>query len=106
MDLTQLVYEISMKLPKEEKYELVSQIKRCAVSIPSNIAEGAGRGTDKDFKRFLEMALGSCNELETQLLLSVRLTYLMENILTEIFNLIAEIGNMLIALIRKLDTNI
>lgn len=70
MDLTRNVYVLTSQLPKEEKFGLKSQVNRCAVSIPSNIAEGSGRGTNKDFSRFLDISLGSSYELETQLILA------------------------------------
>ncbi len=70
MDLTRSVYDLSAALPKDEKYGLKSQINRCAISIPSNIAEGSGRNTRKDFSRFLDIALSSSYELETQLILA------------------------------------
>ncbi|MFT5876432.1 MAG: four helix bundle protein [Salibacteraceae bacterium] len=69
MEIVREVYGITNELPKDEKYGLTSQIRRCAVSMPSNIAEGCGRGTDKEFNRYLDIALGSSYELETQLLL-------------------------------------
>jgi four helix bundle protein len=67
------VYLFSSKLPKEEKYGITSQINRSAVSIPSNIAEGSGRTTNKEFVRFLEIAISSSYELETQLILAEEL---------------------------------
>lgn len=76
MSLAKEVYVTTRKFPSEEKYGLISQINRCSISIPSNIAEGAGRGTDKDFNQFLNIALGSAFELETQLLLSNEFNYI------------------------------
>ena len=73
MEMAADTYQLTLSFPKKEKFGLVSQIKRCAISIPSNIAEGSGRNSDKDFARFLSMALGSSYELETQLLLSSKL---------------------------------
>ena len=67
--LTKEIYELSVKLPEDEKYGLKSQIKRSSSSIPSNIAEGSGRGTIKDFGYFLNISLGSAYELETQLVM-------------------------------------
>ena len=72
------VYTISRKLPKEELYGLTSQIRRAAVSVPANIAEGAGRGTDRDFCHFLDIARGSLFELDTLLILAHDLEYVSE----------------------------
>ena len=69
MDLVADVYKLMKQLPESEKYGLIFQIKRSSISIPSNIAEGAGRASTKEFIRFLDIATGSLGELETQLLL-------------------------------------
>ena len=76
MDLVTKVYELTRDYPKEELYGLTSQIRRSAVSIPSNIAEGAGRNGQKELIRFLYIAMGSLSELETQLEISKRLDYI------------------------------
>lgn len=68
--LAKLVYSLTNQLPQKELYSLVSQMNRCAVSIPSNIAEGCSRNSDMELKRFIEIALGSAFELETQLILT------------------------------------
>jgi four helix bundle protein len=70
MELAKAVFIHTKQFPKEERYGLVQQINKCVVSVPSNIAEGAGRNTKKDFKQFIAIALGSAFELETQLILS------------------------------------
>ncbi len=75
MSIVKMTYEFAAMFPNEEKYGLKSQMCRAAVSIPSNIAEGCSRGSDKDFVRFLEIALGSLFELETQFLLVQELKY-------------------------------
>ena len=69
-ELVRRIYIEIVGFPREERYGLASQIRRSAVSIPSNIAEGCGRGTDADFRRFMQMALGSASELDYQLLLA------------------------------------
>ena len=70
------VYKITKDFPAEEKYGLISQQRRSAVSIPSNISEGTGRGSNPQFRHFLEISMGSCNELITQLELSYRLNFI------------------------------
>jgi len=76
MTLAKDVFMLTKTFPETEKYGLVSQMNRCSVSIPSNIAEGTGRNSDKELQRFLNIALGSCFELETQLLLARSFEYL------------------------------
>ena len=76
IDLASLVYTLTKKFPKQEQYGLVSQINRCSVSIPSNIAEGCSRSSEKEYSRFLEIAIGSSFEMETQLEISNNLNYL------------------------------
>jgi len=76
MDLVAEVYLVTREFPKEELYGLTNQIRRAAVSIPSNISEGAARNSDKEFVQFLHIALGSAAELETQLLIAKRLKYM------------------------------
>jgi len=70
------IYQITQRFPKSELFGLTSQMRRCSVSIPSNIAEGSSRSSKKDFRRFLEIAMGSAYELETQLSISKELGYL------------------------------
>lgn len=70
------VYALTGEFPKEEVYGLSQQLRRSAVSVPSNIAEGAGRGSNAQFKYFLEISMGSCNEMQTQLELSLRFNYI------------------------------
>jgi four helix bundle protein len=95
MELTTLVYELVKSLPEDEKYGLSNQIKRCAISIPSNIAEGAGRNTDKEFLYFLSVSLGSSYELMTQIYLLERLNFKVNIELTkQTIYLIKEIQSM------------
>jgi len=75
MDLVEVIYGITSSFPVEERYGLISQMRRCAVSIASNIAEGHGRLTTRDWQHFLSQARGSAHELETQLMLSRRLKF-------------------------------
>ena len=104
MELALQVFNHTEKLPSKEKFGLVSQMNRCAVSIPSNIAEGAGRNSNKDYRYFLSISLGSAFELETQLLLSQKLQYLKKEDLSDTMNLIDEIQKMLNSLQNKLNT--
>ena len=97
IDLVEKVYEITKAFPKAEKYGLTSQIRRSAVSVPSNIAEGAARKGNSEFIQFLYISLGSLSELETQLIISVRIGYHKDE---SIFKLQSEIGKKLINLIK------
>jgi len=101
MNITKDVYRLSAEFPKEEKYGLTSQIKRCAVSVPSNIAEGAGRNSDKEFRQFLGISSGSANELLTQLLLSNRLGLVSEQKVSPIVDQLVEVQKINYSLIKK-----
>ena len=90
------------KMPKEELYGLTNQLKRAVVSIPSNIAEGNARFSTKDYLRFLSMARGSKAEVETQLILCVRLDYLTQEDIKAALSLLSEIERMLNSMITKL----
>jgi four helix bundle protein len=90
-ELTKKVYLITQKFPKEEKYDLVSQIRRSAVSIPSNIAEGSGRESKKEFVRFLNISISSAFELETQIIISNDLGFVEE----QEYNLVIEEINVI-----------
>jgi len=107
MALSKQVYLITKQFPPEEKFGITSQIQRAAVSIASNIAEGAGRGTNKDFVHFLNIALGSAFELETQILLSNELNYIEEDGMKPIMENLHMIQPKLNSLIKKYsDTEI
>lgn len=97
-----LVYQATSDFPKEELYVLTSQVRRAAVSIPSNIAEGYSRRGKKEYLQFLEVAFGSSAELETQLLLAKELGYLSERNFRETGDLLIEIRKMLSALMTRL----
>lgn len=96
------VYQISKTFPKEEIYGLTSQMRRSAVSIPSNIAEGYGRKSTDDYLRFLQIAISSLYEIQTQLEISLNLKYLSTNKYEKVFELSREIERMLSSLIRKI----
>ena len=99
------VYHLSAQLPKHETYGLTSQIQRSAVSVPSNIAEGHGRNSNKEFHHFLGVALGSLAELETQLILAQQVGYLTEELINPVLQISDEIGKMLKGLQKSLITN-
>ncbi|PKV50479.1 four helix bundle protein [Aquimarina sp. MAR_2010_214] len=94
IDLAKSVYQLASHLPSNEKYGLVSQIKRSAISISSNIAEGAGRNSSKEFKHFLSIANGSCYELHTQLVLIIELNIISKEKVEQVIELCIEIQKM------------
>jgi four helix bundle protein len=106
IELTTLVYKVVVMLPSDEKYGLTSQIKRSSVSIASNIAEGAGRNSNKEFKHFLSIANGSSYELQTQLILTKELNLISKENLNPVLNLIIEIQKMNYSFQKSLDTKI
>jgi len=103
MDLVEDVYRSSKDFPREEIYALTSQIRRAAVSIPSNIAEGQGRRTTADFLRHLSIAYGSLCEVETQILIARRLKYIAQARLEEVMNRAGEVGRLLNGLMASLS---
>lgn len=105
MDLVELIYNITKLFPKDERFALVDQLRRAAVSIPSNIAEGQARGSAAEFKHFLGIARGSLAEVETQLLIALRLNYLGSENLANIMIIHDQISKMLPSLIAKIQTN-
>ena len=100
--LTLKIYKLTESFPRHELYGLTSQLRRAGVSIPSNIAEGTAKVSDKDFARFLETSLGSAFEVECQLLLAKDLGYVLEAGLGDTMLTIDEIKKMLYAFIKKL----
>ena len=98
-------YNIANLLPEKEKYGLYTQITRAAVSIPSNIAEGSSRRSEKDYYRFLEIALGSSFEVETQAIIAEELNYIKKDILNDLFKLIEEEQMMIYGFMNKLVAN-
>jgi len=98
------IYIVTKKFPREELYGLTSQMRRSAVSIPSNIAEGFRRYHNKEYKQFLYIALGSCAELETQIIIANELDYINETNKTELIEKIKYICRMTVKLINKLQS--
>ena len=101
-ELVVLVYKITSGFPKEEQYGIISQLRRAVVSIPNNIAEGCGRGSDKDFAKFIQIAIGSSSEAEYLFLLSGDLGYIDTKLAVQLNGYICEIKRMLTALMKKL----
>ncbi len=106
IDLTVAVYQLTKQFPKEELFGLVSQMRRASVSIASNIAEGEGRKSKKEFAHFLGISLGSKAELETQLLLCERVGLASSSTVSEIRDSLDEIGKMLAILKMRQDSRI
>ena len=102
IDIVDKVYSITEKFPKEEIYSLAVQMRRASISVPSNIAEGFSRKHTKEYMQFLRTSLGSCAELDTQLIIAHRRKYLSEEKSKEISRDIADESRMLSALIRTL----
>jgi len=101
MDLSISIYAVTKDFPADERFGLTSQVRRASVSIPSNIAEGAGTSTPKHFGEYLQRALGSSFELETQLILSNKLKYVPDATAIKIIDQIIEIQKMVSSLIKK-----
>ncbi len=100
--LVEKVYVITKIFPEEEKFALTNQVRRSVISIPSNIAEGWGRKSTKDYIRFLHIALGSLYELETQLIISEKINYIKDEDLQMIVLIIKDLSKMLTGLINNL----
>ncbi|KKW44961.1 MAG: S23 ribosomal protein [Parcubacteria group bacterium GW2011_GWA2_56_21] len=102
MEMTEAIYKLSTSFPTDERYGLTSQIRRAAVSIPSNIAEGRSRSSRKDFVQFLHISLGSVSEVETQLELAKRLSFCGESDYNKVVNVLLEVKKMLSKMISSL----
>jgi four helix bundle protein len=105
IEIVETVYTATGKFPKEEIYGLTSQLKRSAVSIPSNISEGFARFHSKEYKQFLYIALGSCGELTTQIIIAYRLKFIDKNDCDRLLSEIEQLSKMIMSLIKKLKTN-
>jgi four helix bundle protein len=101
IDIAELTYKTTTKFPKEEVYGMTSQMRRSAISIASNIAEGQGRGTVPQFIHFLTISKGSLCELETQLVIALRLGYISKNDYDNFEQLLSEIGRLLNGLLKS-----
>lgn len=106
VEMVVLIYKMTECFPKEEKFGLTSQIRRAAVSVPANIAEGAARKSSKEFSQFLSIAQGSTSELETELLIAHRLGYLNEDCYQQLRNSLDSIGRMITGLAQHLKNKI
>ncbi|NJO81332.1 MAG: four helix bundle protein [Chloroflexi bacterium AL-W] len=106
MSLAKSIYQVTKSFPDEEKFGLVSQMRRAAISIPSNLAEGHARSSTADFQRFISIALGLAAELETQVLLSFELGYLQEEQQKSLLSHLSEMGRMLRGLHKSLSKHL
>jgi four helix bundle protein len=102
IDLAVLCYEITSTFPPSEKYGIVSQLQRAAVSIASNIAEGCGRVSNNELRHFLTISMGSCYEVETQMILAFRFGYIKEEELRDFEALVSEVQRMLFGFYNSL----
>jgi len=103
LDVTETLYRITTDWPKHEQYGLISQVRRAAVSVPANIAEGAGRRTPGEFVHFVGIARGSLAELETLLIIARRLEYVDQDVFDAVSNDLLELGRMSTGLLRSLN---
>ncbi len=101
MTLVITVYQTTKSFPKEELFGLTSQLRRCSISIPSNIAEGSGRESDKEYVRFLNISIGSLFELQTQLEIAKNIDYLTQEQFNKQYEDTRELERMLISFIKK-----
>jgi four helix bundle protein len=103
MELAVEVYRVAETFPKDERFGLTSQVKRCVVSVPSNISEGAGRATEKQFRHFLEFSMGSINELQTQMELARRFNYIDQETNDRILDEALQVYKMILAFYNKIN---
>ena len=102
MDLVTLVYQVTEPFPRAEMFGLTNQLRRAAVSVPSNIAEGQARNSTKEFVNFLSISMGSLAEIETQLLIAQRLNYVKESVVNKPLQLTSEVGRIVNGLMNSL----
>jgi len=105
IDIVKMIYALSDQLPKEERFGLRSQITRAAVSIPSNIAEGCSRNSEIEFKRYLEIAIGSLFEVETQLIICNELNFVSEDEIEDILGFLKKEAKMINSLINRIKNS-
>jgi four helix bundle protein len=103
MDLVERIYQVSREFPKSEIYGLTSQLRRAAVSIPSNIAEGYGRSGRREFAHALSVALGSLAEVETQILIAERLGYMTADSSATLMELSTQTGRIIVGLMNSME---
>lgn len=103
IEIVKQIYHITNKFPKEELYGLTSQMRRSAISIPSNVAEGFKRYHRKEYKQFLHISLGSAAELETQLIIAKELQFINKSVLDEFVEMLDHLSRMISALLNKLN---
>jgi four helix bundle protein len=105
IELVEEVYKMTQTFPKEEMFGIISQMRRCSISIPSNIAEGHSRNSSGEFKQFLGIAKGSSAELETQLIRAQKLGYITNANLGEVNSLLVDVRKLISGLLRSLNKN-
>jgi four helix bundle protein len=106
VEMVKSVYQATKQFPKDEMYGLTSQLRRAVVSVPSNIAEGQGRNSTKEFLHHLSIAYGSLMEVETQLIISGELDYITKNEVSQLLNKTAEVGRLINGLSKSLQHRI
>jgi len=104
IEMVSMIYLVTKSFPKEELYGITNQIRRAAVSVPSNIAEGSGRNSPKEFVQFLYISTGSLSELETQIIISRNLGYINDKQKNDLDTIFSDLFRMLSGLIRSLKT--